>query len=76
MGEIVVVCDPSFRHLFEGDDIEDAFFFIFLLTQVLEVSEAKEKINVPVKFALPGKERQDSVFSGLQVFFIPLFSFV
>lgn len=29
--------------------------------------DAKENINVDVKFALPGKERQDSVYSGLEV---------
>ncbi|KAH7521002.1 hypothetical protein FEM48_Zijuj08G0205300 [Ziziphus jujuba var. spinosa] len=29
-------------------------------------SDTKEKINVELKFALPGKERQDSVYSGLQ----------
>lgn len=29
--------------------------------------DAKDKINVDLKFALPGKERQDSVYSGLQV---------
>nr|AQZ26749.1 2-C-methyl-D-erythritol 4-phosphate cytidylyltransferase [Eucommia ulmoides] len=28
--------------------------------------EAKDKIQVDMKFALPGKERQDSVYSGLQ----------
>ncbi|KAH7835703.1 hypothetical protein Vadar_029014 [Vaccinium darrowii] len=28
--------------------------------------DAKEKIHVDLKFALPGKERQDSVYSGLQ----------
>lgn len=28
--------------------------------------ETKEKINVDLKFSLPGKERQDSVYSGLQ----------
>ncbi|KAH9603117.1 hypothetical protein KSS87_002691 [Heliosperma pusillum] len=43
--EIVVVCDPSYRDIFEG---------------------AKEKIQVDLKFTEPGKERQDSVFSGLQ----------
>lgn len=43
--EIVVVCDPSYKDIFE---------------------ETKEKINVDLKFALPGKERQDSVYSGLQ----------
>lgn len=30
-------------------------------------SDSKEKIQVDLKFALPGKERQDSVYSGLQV---------
>lgn len=29
--------------------------------------DTKEKIQVDLKFALPGKERQDSVYSGLQV---------
>ncbi|OVA15477.1 2-C-methyl-D-erythritol 4-phosphate cytidylyltransferase [Macleaya cordata] len=43
--EIVVVCDPSYKDVFE---------------------ENREKIHVDLKFALPGKERQDSVFSGLQ----------
>lgn len=43
--ELVVVCDPSYRDIFE---------------------DAKENIQVALKFALPGKERQDSVFSGLQ----------
>lgn len=28
--------------------------------------DAKEKIQINIKFALPGKERQDSVYSGLQ----------
>ncbi|KAL8129059.1 hypothetical protein V2J09_018214 [Rumex salicifolius] len=44
--EIIVVCDPSYKDVFE---------------------ETKEKIDVDLKFALPGKERQDSVYSGLQV---------
>ncbi|KAF3440659.1 hypothetical protein FNV43_RR18943 [Rhamnella rubrinervis] len=43
--EIVVVCDPSYRDIFEG---------------------TTEKIQVELKFTLPGKERQDSVYSGLQ----------
>lgn len=42
--EIVVVCDPSYRGIFE---------------------EAAKDVAVPVKFAIPGKERQDSVRSGL-----------
>nr|CAD1832175.1 unnamed protein product [Ananas comosus var. bracteatus] len=43
--EIVVVCDPSYKDVFE-DVIED--------------------VQVNIKFALPGKERQDSVFNGFQ----------
>ncbi|KAG5525696.1 hypothetical protein RHGRI_032106 [Rhododendron griersonianum] len=43
--EIVVVCDPSYRDIFQ---------------------DTKEKIHVDLKFAFPGKERQDSVYSGLQ----------
>lgn len=42
VGEIVVVCDPSYRDVFE-----------------------ECAVSKPVKFALPGKERQDSVFNGL-----------
>lgn len=30
-------------------------------------AEAGKDISIPLKFALPGKERQDSVRSGLQV---------
>ncbi|KAF5444436.1 hypothetical protein F2P56_036911 [Juglans regia] len=44
--EIIVVCDPSYKDIFEG---------------------TKGKLCVEVKFTLPGKERQDSVYSGLQV---------
>ncbi|KAB1208638.1 2-C-methyl-D-erythritol 4-phosphate cytidylyltransferase, chloroplastic [Morella rubra] len=43
--EIIVVCDPSYKDIFE---------------------ETKENIHVELKFTLPGKERQDSVYSGLQ----------
>lgn len=43
--EVIVVCDPLFKDVFQ---------------------DACEEIPVDVKFALPGKERQDSVFSGLQ----------
>lgn len=43
--EIVVVCDPSYRDIFE---------------------EAQNSVTVYLKFASPGKERQDSVFNGLQ----------
>uniref|UniRef100_A0A2N9HIQ8 2-C-methyl-D-erythritol 4-phosphate cytidylyltransferase n=1 Tax=Fagus sylvatica TaxID=28930 RepID=A0A2N9HIQ8_FAGSY len=57
--EIIVVCDPSYQDIFEV--IEEIFklkCFFFLGT--------KEKIHVELKFTLPGKERQDSVYSGLQ----------
>ncbi|XP_050124187.1 2-C-methyl-D-erythritol 4-phosphate cytidylyltransferase, chloroplastic-like isoform X1 [Malus sylvestris] len=43
--EIIVVCDPSYKDVFE---------------------DAKHKIQKELKFTLPGKERQDSVYSGLQ----------
>ncbi|PKI50270.1 hypothetical protein CRG98_029343 [Punica granatum] len=43
--EIIVVCDPSYKDVFE---------------------DTKEKVEVDIKFTLPGKERQDSVFNGLQ----------
>ncbi|KAI8026947.1 hypothetical protein LOK49_LG02G02547 [Camellia lanceoleosa] len=43
--EIIVVCDPSYKDIFE---------------------DIKENIHVDLKFTLPGKERQDSVYSGLQ----------
>ncbi|KAA8545395.1 hypothetical protein F0562_020179 [Nyssa sinensis] len=43
--EIIVVCDPSYKDIFE---------------------DTIKKINVDLKFTLPGKERQDSVYSGLQ----------
>ncbi|KAM1014775.1 hypothetical protein ACFX2C_044719 [Malus domestica] len=43
--EIIVVCDPSYKDVFE---------------------DAKPKIQKELKFTLPGKERQDSVYSGLQ----------
>lgn len=43
--EIVVVCDPSYKDIFE---------------------DTKDKIHVDLLFSEPGKERQDSVYSGLQ----------
>nr|AAZ80386.1 2-C-methyl-D-erythritol 4-phosphate cytidylyltransferase [Ginkgo biloba] len=43
--EIITVCDPSYRDIFE---------------------EARNSVKINLKFALPGKERQDSVFNGLQ----------
>ncbi|KAL4345321.1 hypothetical protein AHAS_Ahas11G0266700 [Arachis hypogaea] len=43
--EIIVVCDPSYKDIFEDAKVND---------------------KVELKFALPGKERQDSVYNGLQ----------
>ncbi|KAL2939478.1 2-C-methyl-D-erythritol 4-phosphate cytidylyltransferase chloroplastic [Bienertia sinuspersici] len=43
--EIVVVCDPSYKDIFE---------------------EIRDKIDVGLSFTEPGKERQDSVYNGLQ----------
>ncbi|KAK9820332.1 hypothetical protein WJX72_009069 [[Myrmecia] bisecta] len=48
VGELVVVCDPSYRDLFQ------------------EYYDALPR-RPPLLFALPGAERQDSVFNGLQV---------
>ena len=47
IGEIVVVCEPEWRPVFEScyDNLER---------------------QIPVKYASPGAERQDSVLSGLQ----------
>lgn len=47
VGEIVVVCDPSWRYVFED-----------CITSL--------QLDTPTKYALPGPERQDSVFNGLQ----------
>ncbi|KAK3162676.1 hypothetical protein QOZ80_1BG0092300 [Eleusine coracana subsp. coracana] len=43
--EVVVVCDPDYKDIFEG---------------------SIDNLHIPLKFACPGKERQDSVFNGLQ----------
>jgi 2-C-methyl-D-erythritol 4-phosphate cytidylyltransferase len=47
VSEVVIVCDPSWRHIFE-----EQF--------------PKMPKHVAVKWALPGAERQDSVFNGFQ----------
>ncbi|WIA34697.1 hypothetical protein OEZ86_013010 [Tetradesmus obliquus] len=47
VGEVVIVCDPSWRYIFE-----EHF--------------GKLPQGLQVKWALPGAERQDSVFNGLQ----------
>ncbi|KAF7126637.1 hypothetical protein RHSIM_Rhsim11G0115300 [Rhododendron simsii] len=54
--EIVVVCDPSYKDIFQ--EIQTKWLVL--------LSDTKEKIHVDLKFAFPGKERQDSVYSGLQ----------
>lgn len=46
VGEVVIVCDPSWRYVFEE--------------RLARLARA-----VPVKWALPGAERQDSVANGL-----------
>ncbi|XP_065849810.1 2-C-methyl-D-erythritol 4-phosphate cytidylyltransferase, chloroplastic-like [Euphorbia lathyris] len=58
-----------------------ALYSLYTFSKMIEVKEivvvcdpsyqdifedAKENINIDLKFALPGKERQDSVYSGLQ----------
>lgn len=43
VSEIIVVCDPSYQHLF-----------------------ANTPCRIPVRFANPGKRRQDSVYNGLE----------
>ncbi|KAG5525698.1 hypothetical protein RHGRI_032106 [Rhododendron griersonianum] len=66
--EIVVVCDPSYRDIFQGCRYsfmgQTTYTFVHCLLIVFDYT--KEKIHVDLKFAFPGKERQDSVYSGLQ----------
>ncbi|KAE9446764.1 hypothetical protein C3L33_21326, partial [Rhododendron williamsianum] len=62
--EIVVVCDPSYRTFFKVVDI--FYGSNNLHIRALPSHYTKEKIHVDLKFAFPGKERQDSVYSGLQ----------
>lgn len=42
-------------------------FGLLFLTLLVPVAEVAKDIAIPVKFAFPGKERQDSVRSGLNV---------
>ena len=71
--EIIVVCDPSYKDIFEGFPP----FSLALVSSVNHVfaswlsiiffsSDAKGDDQAELKFALPGKERQDSVYNGLQ----------
>lgn len=91
--EIIVVCDPSYRDIFEGFNslslslsLSPSYHFFFSLVFVFSLvsvvkylfvtsrlvfvylfsSDAKGNYEVELKFALPGKERQDSVYNGLQ----------
>jgi 2-C-methyl-D-erythritol 4-phosphate cytidylyltransferase len=74
--EVVVVCDPDYRDVFEGCKIVHTHsIFLGLATHLSEVVKKSsststgsiETLQIPLKFACPGKERQDSVFNGLQV---------
>ena len=80
--EIVVVCDPSYKDVFEGFDPFYLFLHIFFsFVKCVDSwslspfsTDAAENIQTKLKFALPGKERQDSVYSGLQECVVPFFS--
>lgn len=56
----------SHQHIFRGD-----WDFLVLIPlgfpDVGIFIDVKQNIPVDLKFALPGKERQDSVYNGLQV---------
>lgn len=73
VNEIVVVCDPFFRDIFEGLVSISLLLIMVLVERSLSffgcpcLIEYEESIDVDLKFALPGIERQDSVLSGLQV---------
>lgn len=94
--EIIVVCDPSYKDVFEGYNPHSLALLVnalplgldmlyifgvvmqetFKLIWLVMFSDAKHKIQKELKFTLPGKERQDSVYSGLQVHRDSLFSIV
>lgn len=71
--EIIVVCDPSYKDIFQGILFSYFQFSSLILClwcdscQLLSEIDAGKKIEVELKFAVPGKERQDSVFNGFQV---------
>ncbi len=54
VGEVVIVCDPSWRYVFEER-----------IAQLREQRVAGSRPLPAIKWALPGAERQDSVASGL-----------
>ncbi|KAL5982802.1 hypothetical protein ACLOJK_016879 [Asimina triloba] len=59
--EIIVVCDPSYRDIFED------IYFSITNPHLLQIfSDASVNTKVDLKFAIPGKERQDSVYNGFQ----------
>jgi len=51
VGEVVIVCDPSWKDIFDK--------------AIFDVGAVVPK-SMPIKWALPGAERQDSVYNGLQ----------
>ncbi|KAG6425235.1 hypothetical protein SASPL_115662 [Salvia splendens] len=68
--EIIVVCDPSYRDIFEGLNMLPTWYlFCKTIKDSIPASvvlDARDNIHIDLKFALPGKERQDSVYSGLE----------
>jgi len=71
--EVIVVCDPSYNDVFEGfppplalvsfaNDVLPSWLLMLFFC-----SDANGDYEMELKFALPGKERQDSVYNGLQV---------
>lgn len=75
--EIVVVCDPSYKDIFEGVNgcPQPKLFFLICSCWNMTLGDkslpllpdTRDKIPVDLTFTVPGKERQDSVYSGLQV---------
>ena len=76
--EIVVVCDPSYKDIFEGvngcpqhklffPDFFSRWNMILGDKSLPLLPDTRDKVPVDLTFTVPGKERQDSVYSGLQV---------
>ncbi|KAK2664624.1 hypothetical protein Ddye_003198 [Dipteronia dyeriana] len=61
--EIVVVCDPSYQDIFEACVSANGNSQTNLSVMF---SDTQENIDADLKFSLPGKERQDSVYNGFQ----------
>ena len=75
VGEIIVVCEPEYRHgiLSRSDlrhyapaDVMGRSMFGCLPNRQL-FTDAHAGASAPLRFAAPGTERQDSVYSGFQV---------